>query len=151
MVELRQEIICNCSVSSFLSFQKMHVCIICMVMARVIVGQGHALAKLLVEHLHLPPVTRCHLCPHDCTDHALKFGARIFKWLENRVILYLNELGYSEIDLLPGAMRRMPSTVGHSLALMKTCCSENEHTILLRATHNSQPPKSTYVVRASRY
>lgn len=55
-----------------------------------------------MEHLHLPPVTRSRLCPHDCTDHALKFDARIFKWLENRVILYLNELGYSEIDFAWG-------------------------------------------------
>lgn len=142
MVEVKQ--LSVTALYIFLSFQKVHVCIICMLMGWVIVGQGCALAKLLLEHLHLPPVTRARLCPHDRIDRALKLHASIFKCLENRIILYLNELGYSEIDLLPGAVRRMPSTVGHSLALMKICCSENEHTNVLRATHASHPPpKST--------
>lgn len=55
-------------------------------------------------------------------------------------MLYLSKLGYSEIGLLPGAVRRMPSTVGHSLALMKTSCSENEHANVLSATRASHPP-----------
>ena len=80
----------------------------------MIVGQGRVLAKLLLEHLHLPTGTRSHLCTQICTGTALKFDTRISKCFKNRVIRYLNKLGYSEIGLLPGAVKRVVSIVDHS-------------------------------------